>query len=626
MILHETTESLVNPKPFEEPAPDEVKGDLYIGRTPSGTPVYLSSENEGLERNILILGQSGYGKTITLKRLIETLYSKNIKFTAVDFLGAFEDIPQIYPNVIPVRVGRDHFTNIFNPPPSISISIEEWDNTLFGLHASEFGLMLGSHGFERDMQKELREIFQSSGDRHSPKDLELYLDYLFDSSRFKPATPQYRYLGVCRGRWKFFNEETRNAFAIQTGFMEKLRNYNVVFFLQGLSENTQAFVWHFVYFFDGLERLYNPPARKTLRELIMDECDSPFSINRARRYQENPPKSSGELKTARQLRTPMALATQSVEKLMGDVMLNTGTHIFFRIRARSDLFTISRSHMFTEEQLTELTQLDQGDAVIVLPSRYSKPFRIHIDYFDSASKIDPDIKSYNKGLLEKLKKDIIPQSRYLIGKLRKERDLSILSEDEENMLIDILKNPLVSITKRYSDLGFTTNRGKKVSRMLENKGFINILPTSLGRGGKIYLCELTEKGKNWLVKKGIKCKQTEGRGHLIHRFYVQNWASRFEAQGYTIKTEQKVGNAVADLLILNKEERYALEVAVESRPEQEIEKVKEYLRLGLGRVYIVSPDKNKLKQIKQKAKSSLSKEDFSKIEFLPAYACLRKSD
>jgi hypothetical protein len=162
--------------------------------------------------------------------------------------------------------------------------------------------------------------------------------------------------------------------------------------------------------------------------------------------------------------------------------------------------------------------------------------------------------------------------------------------------------------------------------MLENKGFINILPTSLGRGGRIYLCELTKKGKDWLVKKGIKSKQTLGGGHLIHQFWVEKWQIHFEKQGFRVKTEERIGNTVADLLLLNKGERYVLEVMVTSEADKEVQKIKEYFRLGINRVWIVSPIKQRLSEVKKKAKSVLSKDDFSKIEFLPAYACLRKPD
>ena len=72
----EAAKTQVNPQPFDEPAPADLVGDIYIGgKTLSGFPVNLSRDK--LIQGILITGSVGSGKTFTLKNIITSLYHNN---------------------------------------------------------------------------------------------------------------------------------------------------------------------------------------------------------------------------------------------------------------------------------------------------------------------------------------------------------------------------------------------------------------------------------------------------------------------------------------------------------------------------------------------------------------------
>lgn len=166
---------------------------------------------------------------------------------------------------------------------------------------------------------------------------------------------------------------------------------------------------------------------------------------------------------------------------------------------------------------------------------------------------DEEIRKHNQPLLDRLNKKVVPRSEPLFGKKTKEEEdkSGLLSLEEVKFLEHLNEFPLLSTTQRKNKLGFSTSKQSRIRKKVASLGYTRQIKVNRGgRGGVIKLIALTEKGKAFLKKKGVKVRKH--RGGLEHFYFVQAAAGFYEGKGWKILREEKMGKVYVDLLAVKK--------------------------------------------------------------------------
>ena len=131
---------------------------------------------------------------------------------------------------------------------------------------------------------------------------------------------------------------------------------------------------------------------------------------------------------------------------------------------------------------------------------------------------------------------------------------------EEIFLIHIYTYPLMPIVERYNTLGLNKHQGHKLRTSLLAGGFITLesIPTSSGR---VKLMVLTEKGAEWLRKRGFYSRKSDKEGGILHQYWKTRLQEQFRKKGFLAETEVSLGaNKAADLVVSKKKSRIGVEV------------------------------------------------------------------
>jgi hypothetical protein len=132
---------------------------------------------------------------------------------------------------------------------------------------------------------------------------------------------------------------------------------------------------------------------------------------------------------------------------------------------------------------------------------------------------------------------------------------------DEIFLIHIYLYPLMPTVRRYDDLKLNKHQGHKYRTSLLTNGFIFLesIPTSSGR---IKLMILTEKGAEWLMKRGFySSKSSDKEGGILHQYWKGRLQEQFSEQGFSAQTEVSIGkNQTADLVVSGTDRRVSIEI------------------------------------------------------------------
>jgi hypothetical protein len=192
--------------------------------------------------------------------------------------------------------------------------------------------------------------------------------------------------------------------------------------------------------------------------------------------------------------------------------------------------------------------------------------------------------------------------------MKEEKTRTGLSGDELTMIQDINAYPFKGLTERYKTQGWTTNRGQKVIKQLENRGWINLV-----KAGKTVLPDLTEKARSYMQELGISVRKFR-RGGVLTNYYVEKMRIHFEKKGYKVKTEAKLGDYYTDLLLIgNDSERWALEFALST--DYQVHNIKKLLPFDLRGISVVSDSGEVIKVIKTRIRQALNPRESKKIHF-----------
>ena len=154
---------------------------------------------------------------------------------------------------------------------------------------------------------------------------------------------------------------------------------------------------------------------------------------------------------------------------------------------------------------------------------------------------------------------------------------------QHKLLIDILKNPFSSITRRYKRLGLHSKLGNKCRKDLISEKCI--LPRRIITGkGWITLFELTRKGKMVLCDLGYEfINESEG---VVHKFWKFKVAEFYRNEGLDVRVEEYFVNGRPDIIVRKDGKRIAVEI--ETGKSNYVGNVERALEAGFDEVVCVA--------------------------------------
>ena len=358
-----------------------------------------------------------------------------------------------------------------------------------------------------------------------------------------------------------------------------------------------------------LSRASLPPQERPLTGIVIDEAHN-YASTRA-----NANILVSMLSEARKYRVALVLATQFLSQLhqsaLAAILGNVSTIITFRVGI-PDAHTMERElGKFTIE---DLLNLNVGECVVRM-GRTESSFNVKV----------PPPKTPDTCLAEgviKISRDKYCQPRKAVEQAIRDDALSVVAEDsnsdgealsadELRFLEGIRQNPDRPTTLTYKALGLSNYSGNKLKQSLLKRGLLCEVRTKLGRKKRI---------AKFLIPSQTACRRMglppyHGRGGLIHQYLQSFVCQQAEANGYNVQVEHRIPGAdeSIDVLIERQDVTTAVEIAVSSTGERELQNIKKCLAAKYDNVLALFVDASVLADTSDLASNILSREELSKV-------------
>lgn len=280
------------------------------------------------------------------------------------------------------------------------------------------------------------------------------------------------------------------------------------------------------------------------------------------------------------------------EKILEDLLANTGTKIIFRVSGE-DALTIAKSFGIKDkERFAEiLTNLPNGKALVKLRGGFgkeAKTFEIStLPLFKRNNYIDFIIKRMNELFSvpeEEEREDVEPDVYELLNVI--DRVLSQGKEAKVSELFEEYRKIKPSI------------KASEISNLLdkaERLGFVKRNVVKQVRGRPKIVVELTEKGREVLGYKGLGTSAKAGGD--LHRAMILRYAEILKSKGYVVQIqEQKGKEEQSDLIAFKRIGDKWIEIGVEveiraDHPDQVLRNYEKNVLKGREVIFVVPDDK-----------------------------------
>ncbi|MBI4295203.1 MAG: type IV secretion system DNA-binding domain-containing protein [Chloroflexi bacterium] len=323
-----------------------------------------------------------------------------------------------------------------------------------------------------------------------------------------------------------------------------------------------------------------PPSERRLFVIVVDEFQNYASPS------SDSASIQSFLSEARKFGVALVTATQFTSQLDRDVTTaifgNVGTLICLRSGVVDAQVLQRELGVFTAD---DLLNLETGQALVRM-GRASSAFNVVI-----APPVSPK-QSFKDQIIQ------LSRERYCRPRLQVEQAIqqppqpkrdseqvaqSSLEPDEAAFLGRAAAQPEEAVTALSRALGFGSFRAARVRDALEKRGLVVEVDTRLGEKGKRakYVVP-TMKGYQALGQ-----KPPRGRGGPVHRYFMEVIARWGRDKGYQADTEHHLdGGAWVDVHLERDGKTIAVEVAITSTPERELNGAETRLAAGYSRVVV----------------------------------------
>lgn len=547
------------------PAKEKTLGEYPVGRI-----VYNEKELYGfalkeseLLQHCVILGRSGSGKTNTAFALILGLLCREKPFLILDWKRNYRDLLSVLPeekkkDVLIFTVGRDISPFKFNPlvPPQ-GTPPEVWLKKLIEIIAHAFYC---GDGVMYLLQNAIDAVYREFGVyENKQKQWPVMQDVLVWLKKYNARGREAGWMSsTLRAVQSLCFGEMGRVLDIrsQTG-LEELLKKNVIMELDTLTNNDKIFLIESLLLWIHHYRMAEG-KRETLKHVILVEEAHHILLKQKQDLQGGETVVDIIVREIRELGEGLILIDQVPSQMSNVALANTYTTIAMNLKHQSDVYSAARSMLLGVGEKDYLGKLEVGFAICKLQGRIFKPFLLKIPLIKlkkgtiTDEKVKEEMKIYHKftGNREIIEKQgfsgSLPENKSgnanpeLIRVISDEDKLSV---NEKIILIDILKNPAVSILNRYERLGFNSYLGNAIKQALTNKDLIIIesVPTSNAR---VKIMKLTNYGKSILRKLGHKVKP-ENNGSE-HKYWKYKIADYYKNKDHSVEIEKDGADILVD--------------------------------------------------------------------------------
>ena len=349
---------------------------LQIGEDTSGLPVYVRPEL--LMRNLLITGETGSGKTNSLKVFIEEALAHGVVVWIFDFKNEYRDVGLPVIRWTDLRINPLNFLDQRDHVANAKLFQRIWGHSQ--------GLWLASQAFLGDI---LFDLYQAYGVDENPGNswpslFELHA--AVEKKSIRMGTPSVQYKDRTLNRLSDMLKFEGAIFDCSDGFpIAELVNQSLVFELRGMKPQTVSLVCELL-----MASLYeywvSRGSQKQLKNLLVsDEAKHVFDIRKAHRMEDERPYVDEILAETRSFGIGLVLADQQPSELTPSVQANTHLKIEMQLGSGKDIRDMNTALGLNARQIRETYGLRLGEGVMKRSGR--DPFRIRIPLARSSRSI-----------------------------------------------------------------------------------------------------------------------------------------------------------------------------------------------------------------------------------------------
>ena len=278
-------------------------------------------------------------------------------------------------------------------------------------------------------------------------------------------------------------------------------------------------------------------------------------------------------------------------------LANTNCSILLNLKHYEDVRTAADAILLDPKQRSALGELDVGEAVVRLQSRWFRPFSVRFPKAPvKAGKVDDEQVKTRMERDSTLFFSISPREPTKGGisassgtgkELAEKPKKPLLSKEEQDLLLDVLQHPYSGVCGRYGRLGWTPHTGGILKQKLIEGGCLSSHPLRT-HTGKTVLLQLTDRAKELLLSLGYALPY-QGRGGLLHNYYRHSVAEYLRENGHRGVTEETRigGGKCVDVTAYKEGKRIAFEIENGGHVEDALGNIHKCLDAGFDRV--VSP-------------------------------------
>ncbi|MDD5551320.1 MAG: DUF87 domain-containing protein, partial [Candidatus Omnitrophica bacterium] len=593
--LNETyhEDKIILPPPPKEQASGEYPiGDIeYADKTfyPFGL-----REDEWVQ-HLTIFGRSGSGKTNLVFGLVRTFQERKKPFIIFDWKRNYRDLLADSKNDLLIfTVGRAASPFRFNPliPPP-NTDPEVWLKKLIEIIAHSYFL---GEGVIYLLLKTIDSIYRKFNVySQKPDKYPTMLDVFEELKNLKLKGRASLWLAsTIRAVFSMCFGEVGKVFCIPNKTpIESLLNQNVVFELDALTNTDKIFFTEALLLWIYQYRLAEGKRETFKHAMIIEEAHHVLLKMKQ--------KSKGEetitdiiLREIRELGESLIIVDQHPSLISPTAIGNSFCTIAMNLKHMEDIRIMDDSMLLNNREF--INRLPIGYGIVKLQGRHYDPFLIKIPLFSIKKGVvsDSDIKERMAGYSG--------YSNPECGCLTDSKEFSDIpssdkvGEVELRFLLDLHENPFTPVNERYKRLGWSFREGNKVQKELIDREYVKTVTIPIQKG-RITLFDILDKGKKELGFLGVNFSDTQRKGGIEHKYWVNQAAEHYKKQGYQVEIEKPIGEGKAvDIVISMGDETIAVEV--ETGKSDAMENVNKCLNTGFKEIMVIATCREAYQRIK----------------------------
>ena len=566
---------ITSPDPFDPIEELDLAGDIEIGKKGNNESSF-GLELDEMVQHILLAGRSGSGKTTLFYHMMNQLIDKGKKFWCFDFKKEFRGLLRKSDDVLVLRPENFKF-NPLRPPEGVPPL--RWLSIFSDVFSHATSLLEGSNSFLLDKVFNLYDLFGvfDGNDRYpSFHELKKILEHTW----YPLSSRDSRYLEVVRNRIHSCVLNAGDMLNCDRDMFDGLvkQKKSVVFEFYGISEHVTTFLIETLlaklYFYRMIQG--RKASKSNVLVVLMDEARNVYDFRKEMIPEAGIPFIDTLTERIRDFGVSLVISSQIPSELCASAKSNTYTKIMMSLGNGRDIADLSVCMGLNDDQTRFSYHLDVGQAVVKLAGRYTKPFPIQVPHVKFDKDIsDNEVENRINSVLPEF--NIVPviQSEDFEDHISSIKDRGKVKKKVEklpgiaqDLLLNVFKNPYVSISKRYDSLGLSRKEGKVVKDYLMNNGLAREVNIKVSNNISNYLV-LNKKGFALCEKLGYGSsfwrEIVSGNLSFHHKFYQDLIKDYLTKDGWTVKLESRIkGNKWVDVDALYEDNgfRMAIEVAV----------------------------------------------------------------